>query len=60
MSIARSRLKTCKEVIKIPFTKITHGKNVGKYKSSSGKVWTPKQIKLYWATDKFKRKPRQR
>tara|TARA_R100000988_G_C3979578_1_gene156171 strand:+ start:121 stop:261 length:141 start_codon:yes stop_codon:yes gene_type:complete len=36
----------------MPFTKI--GKN--KYKSPSGKIFTEKQVKLYYATDGFKKK----
>tara|TARA_R100000988_G_C3902581_1_gene118193 strand:+ start:309 stop:449 length:141 start_codon:yes stop_codon:yes gene_type:complete len=36
----------------MPFTKI--GKN--KYKSPSGRIFTEKQVKLYYATDGFKNK----
>lgn len=38
----------------MPFKKI--GKN--KYKSPSGRTFTAKQVKLYYATNGFKRKPR--
>ena len=40
----------------MPFKKITSGKNKGKYKSPSGKVWTLKQVKAYYATKGFKKK----
>lgn len=36
----------------MPFKKINRGKNKGKYKSPSGKVWTMKQIKAYYAKKK--------
>jgi hypothetical protein len=42
----------------MPFKKIKSGKNKGKYKSPSGKIWTAKQVKAYYATDGFKRKVR--
>jgi hypothetical protein len=42
----------------MPFKKVTHGKNKGKFTSPSGKLWTLKQMRLYYATDKFKKKPR--
>ena len=32
----------------------------GKYKSPSGKVFTKKQVALYYATDKFKKKPKKK
>jgi len=38
----------------MPFKKITHGKNKGKYRSESGKIYTKKQIKLYHLTKGFK------
>ena len=38
----------------MPFKK-TKG---GKYKSPSGRTFTKKQVKAYYATDGFKRKPR--
>ena len=38
--------------INLDFSKI--GKN--KYKSPSGKIFTEKQVKLYYATDGFKKK----
>jgi hypothetical protein len=37
----------------MPFKKITHGKDAGNYKSPSGKVYTWKQIKLYYASKGF-------
>ena len=40
----------------MPFTKIKSGKNKGKYKSPSGKVWTLKQVRAYYATKGFKKK----
>lgn len=42
----------------MPFKKITKGKNKGKYKSPSGRTFDKKQVKLYYATDGFKKKPR--
>lgn len=36
----------------MPFKRINKGKNKGKYKSPSGKVWTMKQIKAYYAKKK--------
>lgn len=44
----------------MPWTKITSGKNKGKYKSSSGRTWTQKQIAAYKATGGFKRKPKKK
>ena len=41
----------------MPFKKITSGKDKGDYKSPSGKVFTPAQVRLYYATDGFKHKP---
>ena len=41
----------------MPFTKITRGKNKGKFKSPSGRVFTGKQVRLYYARGgSFKRK----
>jgi len=37
----------------MPFTKVTKGKNKGKYTSPSGKVFTKKQVEAYYATDGF-------
>ncbi len=42
----------------MPFKKITKGKSKGKYKSPSGRVYTSKQVKAYYATSGWKRKPR--
>ena len=39
----------------MPFTKITKGKNRGKYKSPSGRIYTLKQIRAYYATDGWAR-----
>jgi len=44
----------------MPFKKITSGKNKGKYRSESGRIYTPKQVKAYYATDGWKRKPRKK
>ena len=44
----------------MPFKKITSGKDKGKYRSPSGKKWTKKQIRLYYATNGFKKKPRKK
>jgi hypothetical protein len=38
----------------VPFRKI--GKN--KYKSPSGRTWTTKQVRLYYATKGFTKKPK--
>ncbi|MFH1229552.1 MAG: hypothetical protein V1678_03960 [Candidatus Aenigmatarchaeota archaeon] len=40
----------------MPFTKIKSGKDKGKYKSPSGRVFTGKQVKLYYAHDGFPKK----
>jgi len=42
----------------MPFTKIKSGKNKGKYRSPSGRIFTLKQVKLYHATKGFKKKPK--
>ncbi len=39
----------------MPFTKIRTGKNKGKFKSPSGRVFTKAQVKAYYATKGFKR-----
>ena len=39
----------------MPFDKIKKGKNKGKYKSPSGKVYTKDQVRLYHASDGFKK-----
>lgn len=44
----------------MPFKKITHGKNKGKYRSRSGKLYTKKQVNAYYATDGFKRSLKKR
>lgn len=40
----------------MPFTKITSGKDKGKYKSPSGRKWSKKQVVAYYATNGFKKK----
>lgn len=40
----------------MPFTKITSGKDKGKYRSPSGKKWSKKQVVAYYATNGFKKK----
>ena len=39
----------------MPFSKITSGKNKGKYQSPSGRIFTAKQVKMYYATKGFKK-----
>ena len=41
----------------MPFKKITSGKDKGKYRSPSGRVWTEKQVKLYYVTEGFTKEP---
>lgn len=44
-----------------PFAKIVRGKNKGKYRSKeSGKIYSPKQLRAYFATKGWKRKPRKK
>lgn len=38
----------------MPFTKIRLGKDKGKYRSPSGRVFTLAQVKLYYETNGFK------
>jgi len=40
----------------VPFTKTGRGK----YRSPSGKTYTKRQVKAYYATKGFKRKPRKK
>jgi len=40
----------------MPFAKITKGKDKGKYMSSSGRIFTAKQVKLYYASKGFNKK----
>ncbi len=42
----------------MPFKKIIFGKNKGKYSAPSGRVYSGKQVKAYYATDGFKREPK--
>jgi uncharacterized protein YaiI (UPF0178 family) len=44
----------------MPFTKIKRGKKKGKYRGPSGKIFTKKQVALYYATKGFKKKPRKK
>lgn len=44
----------------MPFTKIKSGKNKGKYKSPSGRIFTAAQVRLYYATNGFSKKKRKR
>lgn len=44
----------------MPFSKIAKGKNKGKYKSPSGRVWTKKQVIAYHASDGFKKKSKKK
>ncbi len=39
----------------MPFTKITEGKNAGKYITESGRIYTLRQIRAYFATGGWKR-----
>jgi hypothetical protein len=40
----------------MPFTRIKRGKKRGKYRSPSGRVFSRKQIKLYYATKGFQKR----
>ena len=40
----------------MPFTKITKGKDKGKYRSPSGRTFTKGQVKAYYSTKGFKNK----
>lgn len=40
----------------MPFTKISFGKDKGKYRSPSGRKWSKKQVVAYYATNGFKKK----
>ena len=42
--------------VNMPFIKLKKGKGRGKYKSPSGRVFTKKQVKLYHASNGFKKK----
>lgn len=44
----------------MPFTKVKKGKNKGHYQSSSGKIYTEEQVKLYYATEGFKKKSKKK
>ena len=40
----------------MPFTKISSGKDKGKYKSPSGRKFSKKQVAAYYATNGFSKK----
>ena len=40
----------------MPFTKITGGKDKGKHRSESGRVYTDAQMRLYYGTGGFQQK----
>jgi hypothetical protein len=42
----------------MPFTKIKRGKGRGKYRSPSGRIYSPKQVRAYYATSGWARQPR--
>lgn len=42
----------------MPFKRISRGKSKGKYKSPSGRTYTGKQVRAYYVTKGFSRKPR--
>lgn len=42
------------------FVKIKSGKNRGKYRSPSGRIYTARQVKYYYASSGFKRPPQKR
>jgi len=42
----------------MPFKKVVKGKDRGKYRSPSGRVFTKGQVKAYYATDGFKKRKR--
>ena len=44
----------------MPFEPIKKGKNKGKYKTPSGRIYTPKQMKAYYATGGWKREPKKK
>ncbi len=35
----------------MPFTKITEGKDAGKYRTPTGRAWTLKQLRTYFVTE---------
>jgi hypothetical protein len=44
----------------MPFKKIRKGKGRGKYRSPSGRIYTSKQVRAYYATGGWKRPVRKR
>lgn len=42
----------------MPFKRIARGKSKGKYRSPSGRTYTAKQVRFYYASSGFQRKPR--
>lgn len=39
----------------MPFVKINQGKDKGKYRSPSGRIFTQKQVNLYYETNGFQK-----
>ena len=44
----------------MPLKKITRGKNKGKYRSESGKIYTERQVRAYHASGGWKNKKTKR
>jgi hypothetical protein len=44
----------------MPFRRITKGRDKGKYQSPSGKILSRKQVKLYYSTKGWSKKPGRR
>lgn len=44
----------------MPFKRITKGRKKGRYKSPSGRTYTARQVRAYYATNGWKRKPKRR
>lgn len=44
----------------MPFRKIRRGRGRGKYRSPSGRTFTGRQVRAYYATRGFRRRPRRR
>jgi len=45
-------------VIIIPFKKVTHGRDKGKYRSARGKLYSMKQLKRYYKSKPKSKKQR--
>ena len=54
--IATEKIVLKDKIIVMPFKMITSGKNKGKYRSPSGKIWTRKAMLAYYARLKKKKK----